>query len=392
MGNYLAEGLGVTSQYKPESHQQGNIYNPEQLTELLQRQSQTYAQQQQLAQQLQAQAAGQGPNPAQEQYKLNVQHDIANAQGMIASQRGVNPALATRMGSNTAAAQTGEAAGRSATLQAQQQIAAQQALAGLYGQEQAGTLGAQQLYGQSNTAAMQANVQTSLANQQAAEGMVGGIFGAIGGAMGAAHGGEIPRRYAGGDEVSAPPGGGIMSAAGRDPNAPDTESSDMDKFNQMSKSGGPQSDLGKQLGGGDSSMPKVGGSGATALSQGLTSVGKGLGKGITMINSMGSGMMGGGGGGGMGNAAGAGEGIGDVAGMIAAKGGQVPKKVKNLKTGGHVGGKASVAGDDYKNDTVPALVSPGEIVLPRSVTKSQDPINNSAKFVAAILAKRKHSK
>src|SRR5258707_942928 len=133
MGNYLTSALGVESQYKPDSYQQGNIYRPEQLTELLQRQSQTYAQQQALAGQLQAQAAGQGPNPAQEQYKMNVQNNIANAQGLIASQRGTNPALAARMGANTASAQMGQAAGQSAVLQAQQQLGAQAQLGGLYG-------------------------------------------------------------------------------------------------------------------------------------------------------------------------------------------------------------------------------------------------------------------
>jgi len=60
--------------------------------------------------------------------------------------------------------------------------------------------------------------------------------------------------------------------------------------------------------------------------------------------------------------------------MLAAKGSMVP-------------GKAKVKGDSLKNDTVDAKLSPKEIVLPRSVTMSSDPVGNSAKFVAAILAK-----
>lgn len=59
-----------------------------------------------------------------------------------------------------------------------------------------------------------------------------------------------------------------------------------------------------------------------------------------------------------------------------------------LKAGGSVPGNASVKGDSYKNDTVHAMVSPDEIVLPRSVTLSKDPVGESAKFVAAILAKK----
>lgn len=53
-----------------------------------------------------------------------------------------------------------------------------------------------------------------------------------------------------------------------------------------------------------------------------------------------------------------------------------------------VPGRASVSGNSLKNDTVPAMLSPGEIVIPRSVMQSEDPINNSAAFVQAILAKQ----
>lgn len=40
-----------------------------------------------------------------------------------------------------------------------------------------------------------------------------------------------------------------------------------------------------------------------------------------------------------------------------------------MKLGGHVGGEAKVAGDSEANDTVPAMLSPGELVIPRSVPK-----------------------
>jgi len=40
-----------------------------------------------------------------------------------------------------------------------------------------------------------------------------------------------------------------------------------------------------------------------------------------------------------------------------------------MKMGGHVGGEAEVPGDSERNDTVPALLSPGELVIPRSVPK-----------------------
>jgi hypothetical protein len=40
-----------------------------------------------------------------------------------------------------------------------------------------------------------------------------------------------------------------------------------------------------------------------------------------------------------------------------------------MKLGGHVDGEAKVPGDSKANDTVPAMLSPGELVIPRSVPK-----------------------
>lgn len=41
-----------------------------------------------------------------------------------------------------------------------------------------------------------------------------------------------------------------------------------------------------------------------------------------------------------------------------------------MKLGGHIGGEAEVSGDSETNDTVPAMLSPGELVIPRSVPKT----------------------
>lgn len=49
--------------------------------------------------------------------------------------------------------------------------------------------------------------------------------------------------------------------------------------------------------------------------------------------------------------------------------------------GGQVPGQAPVTGDSEKNDTVPAMLSPGEVVLPRSVADDPD---KAAAFVRAI--------
>lgn len=66
-----------------------------------------------------------------------------------------------------------------------------------------------------------------------------------------------------------------------------------------------------------------------------------------------------------------------------AEGGPVSKagKFLNAKSGGKVPGKAQVGGDSMKNDNVHALLSPGEIVVPR--TAAQDP-HKAAAFAKSV--------
>lgn len=52
------------------------------------------------------------------------------------------------------------------------------------------------------------------------------------------------------------------------------------------------------------------------------------------------------------------------------QGGKIPEK--DFREGGKVDGKAKVEGDSPKNDTVPAMLSPGEIVVPRSAANDED--------------------
>lgn len=47
-----------------------------------------------------------------------------------------------------------------------------------------------------------------------------------------------------------------------------------------------------------------------------------------------------------------------------------------------------IPGDSPKNDTVPAMLSPGEIVIPRSVAQSEDAPDKAAEFVAALKAQK----
>ena len=67
----------------------------------------------------------------------------------------------------------------------------------------------------------------------------------------------------------------------------------------------------------------------------------------------------------------------------------------NMKSGGPVPGHEVVKGDSTKNDNVPAMLSAGEIVIPKSIVESENAEEKAAEFVRNELAKkvgkRKHS-
>lgn len=374
MGSFLSSSLGTDSQYQATPAQAGNPYDADQLSQDLQRQNQIYNQQQALAGTLQQQANGTGPNPSQVQYQQNVNQNIANTQGMIASQRGLNPALAAKLGANAGAQANQQAAGQSALLQQQQQLGASNNLGNLYGQMQQGNLGQQGLYTGANNAAMQTNAAVANANQQAAQGLVGGGLGAIGSALTMAHGGMV-RHYA--DGGPTPP----KSKAGEYLSSGMTGHTTANPV--LSQGFGPLGAMGAN----------------PALASGMKGFASGV-MGLQMPDPSGTQMAGGpgdamGGAGSEGEMGEALEGSGAGAGgaaieeagpalLIANRGGSVPR---NLKAGGHVGGKAKVKGDSLKNDTVPAMLSPGEIVIPRSVLESENAPDKARAFVAAILAK-----
>lgn len=170
--------------------------------------SDTQAQQQKLANALTLQSQGQGPNPALAQLNQTTNANNQASAGMIASQRGLNPALAARLGAETAANNNQTAGGQAATLGAQQQLAAEGAL-----QTNLGTMGGESLQNQStlqgaqaaqntaiNTGSLGAQGLTADAAKQTAAGnasMIGGAIQGVGsaGAAGLAllsKGGKIP--------------------------------------------------------------------------------------------------------------------------------------------------------------------------------------------------------
>lgn len=57
--------------------------------------------------------------------------------------------------------------------------------------------------------------------------------------------------------------------------------------------------------------------------------------------------------------------------------------------GGFIPGKAKVEGDSPENDTVHALLSPGEVVIPRSVMQSDDPGDKAKEFIEQLKSQPK---
>lgn len=158
-----------------------------------------------LAEQYGAMSRGEGPNPALTQLNQATGKNVANQAALMAGQRGAgaNAGLIARQAAMQGAGIQQDAAGQAATLQAQQQIAAQQNLANLAtnrisqaGQAVTGLNSAQQneqsILQNANTSAnnaavgMQSNInnvnaQTSAANQNMAANTMGGIMSALSG-------------------------------------------------------------------------------------------------------------------------------------------------------------------------------------------------------------------
>lgn len=266
----------------------------------LQNQSNVFQQQQQLAQQLQQQTLGQGPNPAQAQLAQNTASNTAQQSALAAGQRGssANAGLTARNAANQGANMQQQATGQAATMQAQQQIAAQQQLgqqqqnmAGLatnqvgqlqQGQQMAGNTAIQNqssLLG-AQSSANQVNAQADAQRNSAVMGLIGGVGAAA---------------MTGGASL-APAAAGAAAGAG--------------------SSRGPGPTRQAFANGGQVQQERL-------------------------------------------------QTAGDASRLDNGFGKVIVKKAD----GGKVPGKAAVAGDSLKNDKVKALLSPGELIIPRTVVQ-----------------------
>lgn len=178
-----------------------------------------------VAQQQLAMLNGQGPNPAQAQLAQATGQNVANQAALMAGQRGAsaNAGLIAREAAQQGAQTQQQAVGQAATLEAQQQIAAQQNLANLAAQQAAQAQGAvggqnqvqqgeQNILQGANTALNNANVSqqsninsvnagTAIANQQQSGNIIGGLASGLSGVAGSI-GNAIGSLFSEGGEVS----------------------------------------------------------------------------------------------------------------------------------------------------------------------------------------------
>lgn len=340
-------------------------------------QSGNIADQHTLAQMLMSQANGGGPSAADALMNQGQGQAAAQASGVYSGNRALNAGLAARLASQTQGQVAQQAANQGAQLKANEQINAGTRLQNLYGQIGQQSLTGEGIYQQAlanqNNAvnqgnAIQAGLQENNANN--AQSATGGLLNGIASAIALAKGGRVPsvRHYDYGGFVAPMPvptyTGGLMV-----PSAP-ASATPM----KLIPSPGPQGKSGAGF-----SNAANGVVGQTSASMDKT--GQDL-----MTNDVGASAPG------LGVAAPtaiAGPSLGVDTSSIAAN----PELAAALfKMGGKVGGKAKVKGDSYSNDTVPAVLSPGEVVLPRHVTGAKNAPEAAKKFVQALMDKKSEKK
>jgi hypothetical protein len=290
----------------------------------LQNQAGVFSQQQGLANQLQGVANGTGPNPALAQLNETTARNIAQQGALMAGQRGANANV------GLLARQAGRLGG-----DIQQQASGQ-----------AATLGAQQQLAAMGALQQQQASMGNLANQQVAQQMQG--------------------------------------LQGYSQSAQSQQQQLLDAINQYNANRvGMQSNI---------NSSNAGVQAAVAKDQGAHQMGflGNLGDSLGGIANTVAGAFGGG-------AQATGTLMGNPISMMMAQGGAVPAtggarsragQYLNASKGAVVPGSAKVSGNSLKNDTVPAMLSPKEIVLPRSVTLSPDAPNKAKAFVEALLQQR----
>lgn len=318
LGDWIGDLLGSKNTYNAvapvNSYQASDNGAAGQVGTAYQNAASNYGQQQNYIDMLQQQANGTGgPSVAAQLMAQQTQQNNMSAASLVGSQRGLNPAMAARMGLVAQASNNQASAQSGALLRAQEMTTARGQLGQALGQQGAQNLG---VLGQANAASqhaqgLNAGVAAQNANlQMGAEQINAGVAGQNAASSGALMGGLLSGAGAFGPMASSPIKGGSGAGAG----------------------GG--------YGAGEEAAATYGGSESATF---------GLGQGA------------------------------DAAALAFDAGGRVP-------------GQARAAGDAPQNDTVPAELSPGEIVLPRSVTQGADAPERARAFVEALQRRKGKAK
>lgn len=277
--------------------------------------------------QLQGIANGTGPNPAQAMLNQQTGANIANQAALMAGQRGAaaNPALMARLAAQQGANLQQQAVGQGAALQANQQLAAINNM---------GNMATQQAQNQMNAQNQLAN--TALNSQ-------GNILQAIGNRNQAAV-------------------GNVSQANQTNAGIAQGNAAQQGKLVQGIASG---------IGSAMTGVPMAQG-GEIKSNQPMSRIAQYFNNPVKMAE-----------GGQVPALVSPGEKYIAPEDLAKVKGGASP-----LTVGKTIPGVAKVQGDSYANDTVPAMLKEGGIIIPRSIVHGKDPAKKSAEFVAAILNKQ----
>ncbi len=286
-------------------------------------------------------ADGTGPNPAQDLLNMETGKNVSQIGALLASQRGsnYNPGLIARTAARAGGDIQQQAAGQAAALQSNQTLNAINQMQGL-----ANTQAGQQIAGTAGYNAAQQGAQGNLLSA------AGGINNANVASTANANNVALNDRLQNNRLVAAGIGGvtqGVGTAFAN--NA-------LPKIAPNSLAGSPGFNNAVSNVSNSYSLPKIGSSSGYAKG-GMVNAPKMMPSHLKALGSM----------------YGYWEG-GEASPMPMLMGGEVP-------------GTAQVKGDSPKNDTALAALSPGEMVIPKSVMESKDPVKEAGKFVAAHMKK-----
>ena len=374
-----------------------------------------YGQQQGTAKQLQGIVEGTGPNPAMAALNQRTGENVANQAALMAGQRGAgaNVGMMARQAAQQGGNLQQQAVGQGATMQAQQslnalgQIGGQQSAMGAT-QTALGNIGTTQVgAGQTalNARTGQANTMAAGeigATQQAVQGNiqnVGQQLGAAGNFNQAKTAGQASVNAAnsalaqqglknkgdllggllnGAGAAAMTYYGGPAGAAAAAPMAADS----LNQISNVTNSGNQVNPIGAAPP--TTMMAAEGGEVDPLVSQAAPTPTSGMSSWGTFMKNLSSPPSN--------NSSlqqGASKG---VQGLLSALGPKMAQGGLAAQGGGVSAGSpdqaATIQGNSYTNDKIPAVLSEGEVVIPRSIMMGKDPVRGAADFVAKILAKK----